>query len=219
MHDNTLYRQEILDKPRLKLLPQLRSCINALDSQFNTERYLAWWTAVALYYGHRMSEDFDFFTATSFDEVALAQQIWSYLPDATIIHQAPQTLYLLINGIKVSFFNFPYHLIDSLTQTDYFPIAWLHDLGCMKLQAIQWRATRKDYVDLYYLLNNLWFWSLYEQYCKKYPTPIQDALLLKYCNHTHDVSATPVIFLQKEQNRHAIQAWLNEYVSNYEATV
>jgi hypothetical protein len=66
---------------------------------------------------------------------------------------APGTLHGTIEGIRVSFFEFPYPLFRP-------PIIWqetncalvsLDDLACMKLSAITQRGLRKDFCDLYFL--------------------------------------------------------------------
>lgn len=58
---------EILDKPRLALLPGLAA--------FKKQFYLAGGTAAALYLGHRDSVDFDFFTEKAFNHSELLSQV------------------------------------------------------------------------------------------------------------------------------------------------
>lgn len=65
-------------------------------------------TAIALRYGHRVSVDFDFFSAHPLDRQALALAL-PWLASARVLQDQPETLTLLtsgalIDGVKVSFF-------------------------------------------------------------------------------------------------------------------
>jgi hypothetical protein len=95
-----------LDKPRLALLPYLQSF---------QERgfYLAGGTALALYFGHRESVDFDFFTPNPLDPEALFLQCLSSFGSLSVKKTltSENTLYILVNGIKISFMTYHYPLI------------------------------------------------------------------------------------------------------------
>lgn len=41
-----------------------------------------------------------------------------------------------------------YPLLREVTETEYFTLADIRDIGCMKLSAITSRSVLKDYVDL-----------------------------------------------------------------------
>ncbi len=61
-----------------------------------------------------------------------------------------------IEGVKVSFFAYPYPMVDTLDSWPKYDtqIASVRDLGAMKLLAIAQRGSRKDFVDIYELLQN-----------------------------------------------------------------
>ena len=62
----------------------------------------------------------------------------------------PNTLYIDIDGVKISFIAVQkLALIDDLIQTEYFDIASDIDIWVMKLVTIPARREFKDYVDLY----------------------------------------------------------------------
>jgi hypothetical protein len=119
--------------------------------------YLAGGTAIALYLGHRRSEDFDWFVPAPGPP---SHVIVSALQEAglglNVDDMAPGTLLGRILGVKVSFFDYPYPLLEP-------PLDWaeahtrvasLRDLGAMKLLAIAQRGSRKDFVDIYELLRS-----------------------------------------------------------------
>jgi predicted nucleotidyltransferase component of viral defense system len=138
------------------ILDQKRTAILPLFAQMkNQSFYLAGGTALALYIGHRDSIDFDFFTLDSFDTEQLLQEILQVFSGhaVVVVQREHNTLGLIIDSsIKVSYMTYPYVLLEPLTQTEYFPLASISDIACMKLSAITSRSVLKDYVDLYYIL-------------------------------------------------------------------
>jgi len=154
-----LYLQETLDKERIKLLPYFEKIKNMWF-------YLAWWTALALIFWHRKSVDFDFFIKWWFDENKLFLDILDIFKKENIVKTFSEknTLYVEVNGVKISFFGYDYDLIWEKIETKYFEIASLQDIWTMKLWAIQKRATNKDYVDLYYILQKIFFIKNMEKY-------------------------------------------------------
>jgi nucleotidyltransferase AbiEii toxin of type IV toxin-antitoxin system len=116
--------------------------------------YLAGGTAIALHLGHRRSVDFDWFLGEHLeDPLRLAGE----LRDAGIPFETGQvargTLYGSVHGVRISFLEFKYRMLDPLLPWEEFGcrLAGLRDLSCMKLSAIAQRGSRKDFVDLYAL--------------------------------------------------------------------
>jgi len=116
-------------------------------------------TALALRLGHRVSEDFDFFTNATFEPQELAEQIL-YLRDgnATLLRQNTLTVVLDRNGpVSVSFFgglgitrvSNPDTANDNGVQ-----VASLLDVAGCKMAVVQRRAEAKDYLDIAALLEN-----------------------------------------------------------------
>ena len=136
----------ILDNSRKELLPFLENF---------PEFYLAGGTALALKIGHRDSIDFDFFTPKDVNTHQLFNKIKQVFSGKNIqkIQEEWGTLTVLIDNVKVSFFQYNYSLIEDLEKTDYFFLASLSDISAMKCNALVGRATMKDYVDIYFLLN------------------------------------------------------------------
>jgi hypothetical protein len=67
---------------------------------------------------------------------------------------APGTLHGQISGVRVSFLEFRYPLLQPLLpwpETGCI-LAALDDMACMKLSAIAQRGSRKDFIDLYALV-------------------------------------------------------------------
>ena len=116
-------------------------------------------TAVALYLGHRVSIDFDFFTSEPLDKKAI-ERSFSFLADADTIQEAENTLVVSatmpsgpvkvswFGGISIGRINDPLRTIDSILL-----VASLEDLLATKLKAILDRAESKDYRDISAMLS------------------------------------------------------------------
>ena len=116
-------------------------------------------TALALRLGHRVSEDFDFFTNATFESQGLLERI-PYLRDGRVTLLSENTLTVVVdrNGpVSVSFFgglglarvSSPDTANDNGVQ-----VASLLDVAGCKMAVVQRRAEAKDYLDISALLES-----------------------------------------------------------------
>jgi len=178
----------ILDKNRLAILPLLRN--------FEADFYLAGGTGLALQLGHRDSIDFDFFCPKDIDTQKLFARIKKIFAGHKIlkVQEEKNTLTVFIDErIKLSFFTYDYKLIGELINEPNFRLASILDIACMKLAAIVSRATNKDYIDLYFILEKLPLNSILHQLNKKLPE-LDVNLVLKSLVYFKDVSKEPIKF-------------------------
>ncbi|MBI4159719.1 nucleotidyl transferase AbiEii/AbiGii toxin family protein [Candidatus Wolfebacteria bacterium] len=119
--------------------------------------WLAGGTNLALRLGHRKSVDFDFFTGADFDTEKLFQEIKKLVGNSSLqrIQEEKNTLTVIADTVKISFFTYPYPLISPTETVDGIVLASLDDIAGMKAATIVSRATLKDYVDLYVLLQRV----------------------------------------------------------------
>ena len=116
--------------------------------------YLGGGTALAIYFGHRMSMDFDWFISMQMgDALLLAQELRNAKLDFITEQIAPGTLHGSISQIRVTFLEYKYPLLKSPVFWDEMncSLASLEDLACMKLSAVAQRGARKDFCDIYAL--------------------------------------------------------------------
>ena len=70
-------------------------------------------------------------------------------------------------GVKFSYFHYPYSLLETPMKFCGVSVAHPHDIAAMKLVAITDRGTKKDYIDLYELIHQgislETMFTLYEQ--------------------------------------------------------
>lgn len=155
---------EILDSKRLKVLKEL---------SFLSEGgyYLAGGTALALQIGHRTSLDFDFYHPQHFDSGKLFSKLQSVFGErVTERHREEDTLTGDIDGIHFSFFWYKYPLVRVLKDFEGAPLASIEDIAAMKIIAIIQRGTRRDFIDVYYLLKRVDLDVLFSWTEEKYPS-------------------------------------------------
>jgi hypothetical protein len=136
--------KEILTKEQIKLLP--------LIGKFSKNFGLVGGTAVALQIGHRRSIDFDLFSPSKFGNQSLLNQILDFKAPNEIIVNKLGELTLTLNGVKFTFFRFPYNIVYSENLAGIIKMPSLLTLAAMKAFAIGQRSKWKDYVDMYFIL-------------------------------------------------------------------
>jgi len=121
--------------------------------------YLAGGTAVFLYFNHRLSIDFDFFTLKTFKSEIFLSHIKRNFKDleVEILEKDTIILFLTKDKIKFSLFYYPYSMLDSLQYLEIdknikCSLASYYDIIAMKTIAIVQRGSAKDFIDLFYLL-------------------------------------------------------------------
>jgi len=201
---------DILDKNRIDILPKFVELTDGF--------YLAGGTALALQLGHRDSIDFDFFTKNNFSNEDLFKKIKDVFSGFMVIKTQDEkgTLTAIINeSIKLSFFEYKYDLVKPLIDTDFFKIASIEDIGCMKLSAVVNRYLLKDYVDLYWILHQINLKDLIALNQKKY-RDLDTNLVLKSLVYFDDVVIEPIIYKNKmEVTFDEIKEFLKESVLNF----
>lgn len=115
-----------------------------------TGTYMAGGSGLALYLGHRISIDFDFFTPVSFNQETLAKNLSKYA-SFKVTSISPDTLLGIFNDTKFSIFRYQYPLINPTKKCLGVNVADKKDIGAMKIAAVMDRGTKKDFIDLFFL--------------------------------------------------------------------
>lgn len=136
----------------LKTIPQnLKGNLELLgnNSVFN-QFYLAGGTGLSLQLGHRISEDLDFFTDQDFSVENIKTSL-EQLGDLRTEMTQKKTYLGILNGVKISFFFYRHSLLFPPISFLNVAIADIRDIGAMKLDAIQSRGKKRDFIDLFAL--------------------------------------------------------------------
>lgn len=141
--------KEILTKEQLGLLP--------LIGQFSKSFGLVGGTAIALHLGHRHSIDFDLFSKKKFGNLSLLNKILRRWKTDQIIVNKLDELTLTIQGVKFTFFRYPFEIKYTENFEGIIKIPDLLTLAAMKAFAMGQRNKWKDYVDLYFIIKDHFF--------------------------------------------------------------
>lgn len=136
--------EEILSPEQMSLLD--------LMSMFKREYYLVGGTAIALHIGHRRSVDFDMFKLSQLNHKRNLDRITSAGFPYQVTRRVAEQTNLIVNGVKVTFFQYPFHVDTETNFKRIFRMPSLLSLAAMKAYALGRRSKWKDYVDLYFLL-------------------------------------------------------------------
>ena len=126
-------------------------------------------TALALQFGHRSSIDLDLFGSIEEDTnltTEVLERIGPTIPDKCSAHIKTYR----ICGVKTDIVNYDrYPWIDAPVLEDGLRLASPKDIAAMKVNAIQGRGTRKDFVDMYFLIQRFGLDQVMQFYKTKYP--------------------------------------------------
>jgi hypothetical protein len=153
---------ETIDAPTLELLKNLQ-CIPSFH-----DLRLVGGTALALQYGHRKSVDLDLFGSINVDEIEISKAL-NEIGEIIQLKKGENINIYSINNIKVDLVNYPYKWLSDYLLVDNIILAQPPDIGAMKLAAITGRGTKKNFIDLFFLLHNFTLNQLLDFYKEKYP--------------------------------------------------
>lgn len=179
---------EVLAPAAAELFPSL--------SAFQKDFYLAGGTGLALQVGHRVSVDFDLFSAAPVKRTLLKQVEETY-PDAlrAILVSNRNELTMMISGVKFTFLHYPFRVLLPLTTTDTpIPILSVKETLAAKAYTIGRRGELKDYVDLYTGLRGgyTFLGEVVTLARKKYGDAFNDRLFLEQLVYLDDVEETQI---------------------------
>lgn len=180
------------------LTPATQDIFHLLSRQKIVKKYyLAGGTGLALHFGHRISVDLDFFSddinAVASDERAALRAILDD-PTLEITFDKDATFVATQRGVGVSFFRLNlYPLARPTFSLGNVRLASVEEIGAMKLLAIANRGTRKDMVDLYFILQKTSLDVLFQvaavKYAKVRAFPVNTVRALSYFD---DAEAIPM---------------------------
>jgi len=137
----------LLPKTKKLLLEMVENC------NFLHKYVLVEGSALTLHICHRKSEDLDFFTYENNFDIEEILDFIKKFQCKEIINQTNDQMDLLLDGVKVTFFNAKWSFLKPLS-IDRFNLASLEQIAAMKVNVFFLRAKYRDYYDLYFLVKN-----------------------------------------------------------------
>jgi hypothetical protein len=114
---------------------------------------LAGGTSLALQIGHRKSIDIDLFAFKNADMDEISIYLENDYPGIIIRRTTKVFIFCNINNVKSDFVNHSnHHLIKPLLTIDGIRMYSKEDISAMKLNAVCGRGMKKDFYDIYFLL-------------------------------------------------------------------
>jgi hypothetical protein len=183
--DNNLHLEVLPEDQRL-LLQKLAK------EDWLGDFYLAGGTALALQIGHRESIDFDFFSKKEFGHQEIIQKL-ERIGSFELFQGDEGTINGRLSEIRISFFYYKYKIVEDPIVYEKLNIANKLDIALMKLEAISGRGSRKDFIDLYFLLREFSLERLYSDYPLKYGQGLDNKYhLLKSLAYFEDAEKEPM---------------------------
>ncbi len=160
LHYSTIKPESLLVLKALMQLPKLNNF------------YLVGGTALALYYGHRLSDDLDLFSTASFANAEIIPVLEKNIKGFNYRNASnPIGLFCMVDNLKVDFVKHHYHpLIDEYLMIDGIRMLSTREIMAMKVAAILKRGVKKDFWDLDELLKHFTVKECIAAYKQKYPS-------------------------------------------------
>ncbi len=180
----------------------LNICHNLAKHKQAGRYYLAGGTALAIQIKHRHSEDLDFFSPGKVNSDSIINWMEGTFPlkSATVIFKKIDQLDLRIDGVKVSFIEYPFPLVYPLGDLNVIEpelsdikLASISEISLFKAYALGRRASFRDYIDLYYILHNNYsslekiIADCYKKYVMEGELFFSDKLFLQQLSYTEDL--------------------------------
>jgi hypothetical protein len=174
-------------------------------------------TALSLRYGHRSSIDLDLFFHEKFDQPQIVRSLEEAFQQR-FVYKQQQTqfgIFCFIDDVKVDIVYFPHLLISAIEKEDDVRFYSNADIAAMKIQAILGRGKKKDFWDLYELLQHYSLQQIMDWHKQKYPSQMLAISIPHAITYFVDAneSETPVSF--KKQTWEGVKKGISRAVSDY----
>ena len=200
-----MLQYQTINPGTLQLLKDLQSL------PFLQETRLVGGTSLALQMGHRNSVDIDLFGSVMLSPEEIRESL-SENHSITIVKESKNINIYLIDGVKVDIVNYRYPWIDNPVREDGLILAGKKDIAAMKLSAIVGRGTKKDFIDLFFLLKVFRLQEILDLYLQKY----QDGsmfIAMKSLTYFEDADSDPMPVMYENFSWESAKESIREAVS------
>lgn len=192
--------------------------LQAGKPRFLSAFYLSGGTALALQFGHRISEDLDFFTPDKIDALMLQKEL-AELGDITGAEPDHSSLTAYVDGVKVQLLHYPYDLLYAVLDWDGIRISTVPDIACTKLLTVSQRGSRKDFVDIYFILKQYPLDRLFALLERKYRGVNYNTVhILKSLTYFADADTEPMPRLTEQLSWDKVKREIIAAVTSYHLT-
>lgn len=195
------------------IIPETHSLLEKLSTlPVLEDARLVGGTALALQLGHRTSVDLDFFGRINADSEDL-RDILREVGRVEVASVSKNINIFWINGVKVDMVNYPYPWLDLPIVEDGVRLASLNDIAAMKISAIVNRGTKKDFIDLYTLLQHFALDEILDMYSRKYSDGSL-FIVMKSLTYFDDAETDPMPNVLNDTTWETVKDFLRKVVRN-----
>lgn len=202
-----MLRLETIEPKTLDLLKRLQSLPIFAQSR------LVGGTALALQLGHRKSIDLDMFGTIEATPEAI-QEACKEVGELEISNTSKNINIYWVDGIKVDCVNYPYEWLEDCKVLDGVRLASVNDIAAMKISAIINRGTKKDFIDLYFLLKVMTLEQILNLYDQKYPDGSR-FIAIKSLTYFEDAESDPMPYMFSDVTWNNIKESIITEVQNF----
>lgn len=168
-------------------------------------------TALALQLGHRKSIDLDFFGTVDCEAEYLRESI-AGIASLTILKESLHIHIYIVDGIKVDIVNYKYPWLDDVVLEQGLRLASVSDIAAMKITAIIGRGTKKDFIDIAFLLHHFSLEEILHFYAAKY-NDSSVFMAMKSLAYFDDAEADPMPDMFVNQSWQQVKAHILSKIS------
>ena len=179
-----MFDNKVLNSNQVHIIPML----GFLKSR---NVYLGGGTALAMQVGHRTSVDLDFFSEQNQPMQLIVSELQKAIKNLVITRIEEHTLFAKAGDTDISLFYYPYKLLNPFVEHKSLYLASIEDIVAMKIAAIIQRGTRRDFVDIYYLLQDFSLKQMLELTRNKFPG-YQDSMALRALIYFEDADSEDI---------------------------
>ena len=199
---------QTVDPDTLELLNRL------MQQPLLSQMRLVGGTSLALQYGHRRSVDLDFFGTTTEDIDELTAMMQTCAKQVVRGNCTKRIKVYFLDGVKVDVVNYDYQWIDNPVIEKNLKLASAKDIAAMKVNAVMGRGTKKDFVDVYFLLQHYSFDELMQFYLQKYTDGSEYRALLSM-SYFADADTQPMPFMFQPVRWNDIKVEIRRQIESY----
>ena len=168
-------------------------------------------TALALQLGHRKSIDLDFFGTVDCEAEYLRESI-AGIASLTILKESPHIHIYIVDGIKVDIVNYTYPWLVDVVLEQGLRLASVSDIAAMKITAIIGMGTKKDFIDIAFLLHHFSLEEILHFYAAKY-NDSSVFMAMKSLAYFDDAETDPMPDMFVNQSWQQVKAYILSKIS------
>ena len=125
-------------------------------------------TALSLQIGHRISVDLDLFSNQDFDNATITRALEA-IGNLAVLVDNPPFLQVRLDDVKVDMLKYPYAFVEQYNEIEGVRLVSVETIATMKLLAVARHGAKKDFFDIYFLLERYTLAQLLAQFEKILP--------------------------------------------------